>query len=410
MITKPKPKRTTGNSAMTSPQHSPLGGRIVTPPFLVLLVIFLAAVVILTQRFAFGLGSVTNLSDGYPWGIWIAIDLIIGTALGCGGLVMALMVYILNRGEYHPMARVGLMTSLFGYTLGGFAVLIDLGRYWQGHNMMLPWLWNTNSVLLETALCIFAYIIVLSIEFAPALFERLGLKEARRRVHRVLFVFTGIGVLLPMMHQSSMGTVVVLLGHKLSPLWQSPMLTVNFLVTAFTIGFAIIAFESVLSSVGFKRPFESRILSKLSGIMAWFMLGFVVIRLVDVIRIGALPLAFEPNVQALSFWIEMTMGVAAVLMLLPKQNRLSPRFVFLGASAMLINGALYRLNAYLIGFDPGGGWQYFPSLGEIIVTLGIFSLEIMLYLALVKLLPVLHTVRRTSAQQAPAAAPRAAAE
>jgi Ni/Fe-hydrogenase subunit HybB-like protein len=408
MIT--KPKRKTGNSAMNSLQHSPLGGRIVTPPFLVLLVIFLAAVVILTQRFAFGLGSVTNLSDGYPWGIWIAIDLIIGTALGCGGLVMALMVYILNRGEYHPMARVGLMTSLFGYTLGGFAVLIDLGRYWQGHNMMLPWLWNTNSVLLETALCIFAYIIVLSIEFAPAVFERLGLKEARRRVHRVLFVFTGIGVLLPMMHQSSMGTVVVLLGHKLSPLWQSPMLTVNFLVTAFTIGFAIIAFESVLSSVGFKRPFESRILSKLSGIMAWFMLGFVVIRLVDVIRIGALPLAFEPNVQALSFWIEMTMGVAAVLMLLPKQNRLSPRFVFLGASAMLLNGALYRLNAYLIGFDPGNGWQYFPSLGEIIVTLGIFSLEIMLYLALVKLLPVLHTVRRKSAQQAPATAPRAAAE
>lgn len=375
-------------------EHSPLGGRIVTAPFLVLLVIFFIALIILTQRFVFGLGSVTNLNDGYPWGIWIAIDLIIGTALGCGGLVMALLVYILNRGEYHPLARAGLMTSLFGYTLGAFAVLIDLGRYWQGHNILLPWLWNTNSVLLETALCIFAYIIVLAIEFSPALFERLGLKEARRRVHRVLFVFTGLGVLLPMMHQSSMGTVVILLGHQLSPLWQSPMLTLNFLATAFTIGFAVVAFESVLSSVGFKRPFESRILAKLSGIMAWFTLAFVVIRLLDVIRIGALPLAFEPTVHALSFWIEMTMGVAAVLLLLPKSNRYSPRWVFLGASAMLINGALYRLNAYLIGYNPGGGWQYFPSMGEILVTLGIFSLEIMLYLALVKLLPVLHTVRR----------------
>lgn len=376
-------------------EHSPLGGRIVTPPFLVLLVIFFVALIVLTQRFVFGLGSVTNLNDGYPWGIWIAIDLIIGTALGCGGLVMALLVYILNRGEYHPLARAGLMTSLFGYTLGAFAVLIDLGRYWQGHNILLPWLWNTNSVLLETALCIFAYIIVLAIEFSPALFERLGFKEARRRVHRVLFVFTGLGVLLPMMHQSSMGTVVILLGYQLSPLWQSPMLTLNFLVTAFTMGFAIVAFESVLSSVGFKRPFESRILGKLSGIMAWFTLGFIVIRFADVIRIGALPLAFEPGVQALSFWIEMTMGVAAVLLLLPKQNRRSPRFVFLAATAMLVNGALYRLNAYLIGYDPGGGWQYFPSMGEILVTLGIFSLEIMLYLALVKLLPVLHTVRRT---------------
>jgi Ni/Fe-hydrogenase subunit HybB-like protein len=172
------------------------------------------------------------------------------------------------------------------------------------------------------------------------------------------------------------------------------MLTVNFLVTAFTMGFAIVAFESVLSSVGFKRPFESRIFGKLSGIMAWFMLVFVIIRLADIIRVGALPLAFEPGGQALSFWIEMIMGVAAVLLLLPKRNRLSPRYVFLGASAMLINGALYRLNAYLIGYNPGDGWQYFPSIGEILVTFGIFSLEIMLYLALVKLLPVLHTVAR----------------
>lgn len=394
---------------MTVDSHSPLGGRIVTPPFLVLLVIFFVALIVLTQRFAFGLGSVTNLNDGYPWGIWIAIDLIIGTALGCGGLVMALLVYILNRGEYHPLARAGLMTSLFGYSLGAFAVLIDLGRYWQGHNILLPWLWNPNSVLLETALCIFAYIIVLAIEFSPALFERMGFRQARRRVHRVLFVFTGIGVLLPMMHQSSMGTVVVLLGHQLSPLWQSPMLTVNFLVTAFTMGFAIVAFESVLSSVGFKRPFESRILGKLAGIMAWFMLVFVIIRLADVIRIGALPLAFEPGAQALSFWIETIAGLAAALLLLPKRNRPSPRYVFLGASAMLLNGALYRLNAYLIGYDPGNGWQYFPSIGEILVTLGIFSLEIMLYLALVKLLPVLHTVGQRTATPPSAGTPGASA-
>src|SRR5512134_1283048 len=228
---------------MKGPEHAPLGGRIATPPFIVLLVIVFVALIVLTQRFAFGLGSVTHLNDGYPWGIWIAIDLIIGTALGCGGLVMALLVYILNRGEYHPLARAGLMTSLFGYTLGALAVLIDLGRYWQGHNILLPWLWNPNSVLLETALCIFVYIVVLAIEFAPALFERFGMNEARRRLHKVLFVFTALGVLLPMMHQSSMGTVVILLGYKLSPLWQSQLLTLLFLMTAFTMGFAVVAFE-----------------------------------------------------------------------------------------------------------------------------------------------------------------------
>ncbi|TVR81315.1 MAG: Ni/Fe-hydrogenase cytochrome b subunit [Rhodospirillales bacterium] len=378
---------------MATNEHAPLGGKLVTGPFLVLFVVFFAAVIVLTQRFAFGLGSVTHLSDGYPWGIWIAIDLIIGTALGCGGLVMALMVYIINKGEYHPLARAGLMTSLFGYTLGAFAVLIDLGRYWQGHNILLPWLWNPNSVLLETALCIFAYILVLMVEFSPAAFERLGMKEARRRVHRVLFVFTGLGVLLPLMHQSSMGTVLVILGHQVSPLWQSQLLTLHFLVTALTIGFAVVAAESVLSSVAFRRPFETRILSRLAGVMAWVMMAFVVIRYLDVIRVGALPLAFQPGVQALAFWFEFSLGIFAVLFLLPKGNRTNPRFLFLGAMAMLFNGILYRLNAYLIGYDAGPGWSYFPSFGEILVTTGIFALHIMLYLICVKMLPVLHTIR-----------------
>jgi Ni/Fe-hydrogenase subunit HybB-like protein len=382
---------------MATHSHAPLGGKIVTAPFLVLLVVLFVAVIVLTQRFAFGLGAVTNLSDGYPWGIWIAIDLIIGTALGCGGLVMALLVYILNRGEYHPLARAGLMTSLFGYTLGALAVMVDLGRYWQGHNILLPWLWNPNSVLLETALCIFVYIVVLLIEFAPAVLERFGMNEARRRLHRVLFVITALGVLLPMMHQSSMGTVVVLLGYKLSPLWQSQLLTLLFLLSAFTIGFAVVAFESVLASVSLRRPFDTPILSKLTGIMAWVMLGFMVVRYGDVIRVGALPLAFAGDAKAVSFWIEFFFGAAAVLILMPKSNRSRPRLVFLGALAMLLNGALYRLNAYLIGFDPGDGWSYFPSLGEVLVTLGIFALEVMLYLAIVKLFPVLHAARRAEA-------------
>lgn len=378
---------------MSIHEHAPVGGKVVTGPFVFLIVVLIAASVVLTQRFVFGLGAATNLSDGYPWGIWIAIDLIIGTALGCGGLVMALLVYILNRGEYHPLARAALMTSLFGYALGAAAVMIDLGRYWQGHNILLPWLWNTNSVLLETALCIFVYMLVLAFEFAPALFERFGMKEARHRLHRVLFVFTGLGVLLPMMHQSSMGTVVVLLGYKLSPLWQSHLLTLHFLLTAFTMGFAVVVFESVLSSATLHRPYETPILGRLAGIMVWVMVGFMVVRYGDVIRLGALPLAFQPGVQATSFWIEFLAGLAAVLLLLPAAARVNPRYLFLGAFAMLINGFLYRLNCYLIGYDPGNGWHYFPSVGEIVVTLGIFALHFLLYLAFVKQLPVLHAVK-----------------
>jgi Ni/Fe-hydrogenase subunit HybB-like protein len=378
---------------MTTHAHAPLGGRLITGPFIFLLVIVFAAAMVLTQRFVFGLGAATNLNNGYPWGIWIAIDLIIGTALGCGGVVMVLLIYILNQGQYHPLMRVGLMTSLFGYTLGAVAVMIDLGRYWQGHNILLPWLWNTNSVLLETALCIFLYILVLLIEFAPTFLERFGMRGARR-LHRVLFVFIALGVLLPMMHQSSMGTVVVLLGHKLSPLWQSELLTLTFLLTAFTMGFAIVAFESVLSSVTLIRPYETRILKGLCNIMVWVMIIFLGVRTVDLLRMGAWPLAFAFDTKAIAFWVEFLAGIAAIASLLPEANRANPRYVFLGATAMLLNGIMYRLNCYLVGYDPGQGWHYFPSAGEILVTLGIFSLEVILYLAFVKYLPVLHALRR----------------
>ena len=379
---------------MATHEHAPVGGRLVTAPFIFLFVIVFAAAVVLTQRFVFGLGGVTNLSDGYPWGIWIAIDLIIGTALGCGGLVMALLVYILNQGAYHPLVRAGLMTSLFGYMLGAIAVMIDLGRWWLGYNILLPWLWNTNSVLLETALCIFLYIVVLMVEFGPAVLERFGMKESRRRLHRVIFVFTALGVLLPMMHQSSMGTVVILLGYKLSPLWQSQLLTVNFLITAFTMGFAIVVFESVLSSVALKRPFETHLLSRMCYIMMWVLIIFLGIRFIDLLRLGAWPLAFHMGTPSISFWVEYLAGIAAVALLWRETNRSHPRYIFLGASAMLVNGFMYRLNCYLIGYDPGQGWSYYPSVGEIIVTLGIFSFEIMLYLVFVKQLPVLHAVRK----------------
>lgn len=377
---------------MANHEHSPVGGRLFTGPVLLTAALLVPAAIVLLQRFVFGLGSVTNLNDGYPWGMWIAIDLIIGTALGCGGLVMALLVYIINRGEYHPIVRAALMTSLFGYALGGAAVMIDLGRWWQGHNILLPWLWNPNSVLLETALCIFVYILVLLVEFSPTVFERFGMKNSRRRLHRVLFIFTALGCLLPMMHQSSMGTVVILLGYKLSPLWQTHMLTPLFLFTAFTIGFAVIVFESVLSSAFLKRPFETRILSGLCGIMVWVQIVYMVLRFGDVIWRGALPYAFQNTVPALFFWIEFAFGSAAVALLMPKSNRTSPRAIFLGGSAMLLNGVLYRLNCYLIGYDPGNGWTYFPSAGEILVTVGIFAFEVLLYVILVKNLPVLHAV------------------
>jgi Ni/Fe-hydrogenase subunit HybB-like protein len=130
--------------------------------------------------------------------------------------------------------------------------------------------------------------------------------------------------------------------------------------------------------------------------MVWVFLVFFVVRHLDLFRVGGWPLAFAGDLPALSFWAETLFGVAAIAMLLPRSLRDSPRHVFLGATFMLVNGFLYRLNCYLVGYDPGPGWQYFPSVGEILVTLGIFALHAILYLIFVKQLPVLHALRPTA--------------
>ena len=373
-------------------RHAPIGGKILTIPFMVLSVFALVAAFYLAQRFIYGLGAVTNMSDGYPWGIWIAIDLVVGTALGCAGYAIALLVYILNRGEYHPLVRPALLASLFGYGLAGVAVMIDLGRYWQGYNMFLPWLSQYNSVMLETALCIAAYITVLLIEFSPVVFEKFGIKNVRRKLDRVLFIFIALGVLLPTMHQSSMGTILVILGHQLSPLWQTQLLPLLFLVSALFMGFAIVVFEAVLSSVGFRRPMELFILNRLCVAMAWLLVGFLVLRFGDLIFWGDISYAFAWNGIALSFWIETVLHAAALMLLWPRPGRPNSQRLFLSASCLLAAGTLYRVNCYLIGYQPGDGWFYFPTVGEIMVTVGIFSFEIMLFMIFVKKLPVFHTV------------------
>ncbi|KAA0684174.1 Ni/Fe-hydrogenase cytochrome b subunit [Roseomonas genomospecies 6] len=373
-------------------EHQPLGGRVLTLPFLICAALVAIAGVILFQRYTQGLGAASNLNDGYPWGIWVAIDVVIGSAFGCAGYVIALLCYILNRGEYHPLVRPAVLASLFGYGLAGLAVLVDLGRYWNFYHMMLPWYAQPNSVMLEVGLCVATYTLVLVVEFAPAFLERFGIEGLRAKLNKVLWVFIALGVLLPTMHQSSLGTMMVIVGHKLSPLWQSQMLPVFFLLTAILMGFAIVVWESVMASLNFRRPMETPVLSKLSGLMLAVASLFVVLRFVDLIVRGQFGQIFG-GPQSGWFVAEMVLMIAGLALLIPKANRNRSRALFLSASLLLVAGILYRLNVYLIGFTPAvGPWHYFPSVKEIMVTVGVFALEIALYLLFVKKLPVMHAV------------------
>lgn len=375
--------------------HKPLGGRIFTPPVIGLGILALIGFFFLAIRFIEGMGAVTNLNGGHAWGIWVVYDVVVGTAFACGGYALAITIYILNRGQYHPLIRPAVLASLLGYALGGFGAFFDMGRWWQFYNILLPWNWNFNSVMLEVGLCVMAYILVLAIEFSPAILERFGLKGSQQKLNKLLFFFIALGVLLPTMHQSSLGSLLIAMGYKVHPLWQSmQMLPLLAILSAVTMGFSIVLFEASFVTVGFKRPSESHLLKGLSLAIIGLLGAFLVVRFGELLLRGKLGLAFAFDFASLMFWIETALFIVPLVILIKAQRRNNGRHLLTAAVSMLFAGALWRFNAYLITFNPGPGYSYFPSVPEIMVTTGIIAFEVMAYIVLVKMLPVLHDTER----------------
>jgi Ni/Fe-hydrogenase subunit HybB-like protein len=383
-----------------SARSEALGGPIVTRPFRVLALLFGAAAALILWRLFAGLGATTALSDGYPWGLWIAFDVVTGTALACGGYAMAILVYVMNKGRYHPLVRSAILTSALGYTMAGMSVVLDLGRPWEVWKVPLFfWSWNLNSALLEVALCIMAYIGVLWIELSPAFWERWksGPEGRLQRfsakaytfINRYLIWIIALGMLLPTMHQSSLGSLILLTGPKLHPLWQTPLLPLLFLVSCIAMGYAAVVFESSLSSLFFRRRRDTEMLAGLSAAMLPVLGAFLLLRFGDLLVRGQLGLAFVANRFTAAFWVEIALTVAPLLLLAGREARRAPGNLFRAAMLMMLAGGLYRFNTYLVAYRPGDDIHYFPTVAEFLITVGLVALEIIGYVVIVKMFPIL---------------------
>ncbi len=378
--------------------HSPVGGRVMTRPFLVLLAIAAVGAAAAAFRFANGIGSVSNLSDGYPWGIWIAIDVVVGTAIGCGGYAVGLLVYVLNRGKYHPLVRPAVLTSLLGYGLAVIAVVIDLGRFWGLWKLpVYVWRWS-HSPQLEVALCVAAYNLVLLIEISPALFEKLrtgastGVRRLAARglafVERSFVWVLALGLLLPTMHQSSLGTMMLLPGPRMHPLWFTPWLPLLFVVNCIIMGFAVVTLEATFSAMAFGRPRETAMLAALSNVAAWVAIGWSVFRVAEVAASGKLGLLASR--YGIAFAAEVGLLLAGAGILLSRPRRANPAWQVRAAILLLLGTALHRVNTYLVAFNPGPHYTYFPAVPELLITFGIIAAEVAIYVAVVKTFPILQ--------------------
>jgi len=379
-------------------QHQPIGGRVLTLPVLIFGTLTLIALWILAQRFAFGLGAVTNLNDGYPWGIWVVYDIVIGTAFGCGGLALALTVYIMNKGQYHPLLRPAVLASLFGYGLGGFSAFFDMGRYWNFYNIFIPANMNLNSVMLEVGLCVFAYVIILTIEAAPPVLEKFGKKGLLASLNKVLFLVIALGVLLPFMHQSSLGSLLIAVGGKVHPLWQAnEMLPLLALLSAIAMGFSIVIFEASLSALGLKHPLDKPLLASMAPIIVGLLGAFLAVRFGQLLLSGEFGAIFSSGTLSLAFLAETALFVFPLVVLMNPANRTRARLLFVAALALLLAGAVWRMNAFLIGFQPGAGYSYFPSTQELLVTIGLIAFEVFAFIVIVKTFPIFRGHSRQAA-------------
>lgn len=379
---------------MSQQQHAapaPVGGNLLNATTLVCGVLIAIMASILLVRFVFGLGAVANINDGYSWGIWVVVDVMIGSALACGGFSVALLVYIFNKGEYHPLVRPALLGSLFGYTLAGGGIFIDLGRWWNFWHIFWPGYVNLNSVMFEVAACVTLYIAVMWIEFSPVFLEKFGLRDIKKKLNKFLFFFIALGVVLPMMHQASLGTMLVVMGGQVNPLWQTPVVPLIYLLTAIVIGYGVVLFESCVAAASYRRTIEMSLLNPLAKIMLGVLAVYLVVRVGDLVVRGAVGEAFKPNFVALSFWVENLCFVAPFFLIGNVQARRNPARLFLAGIAIMVGGTLLRLNGFLIGYGhhTGSGWTYFPSFAEIMVTTGMFAMEVLGYIIITRRFPVL---------------------
>jgi Ni/Fe-hydrogenase subunit HybB-like protein len=338
-------------------------------------------------RYFGGLGSATNLSDEFPWGLWIGFDVLCGVGLAAGGFTLAAIVYIFNVKRFEPIIRPTILTAFLGYLLVIVALLLDLGRPLQIWHAII--MWNPHSVMFEVAWCVMLYTTVLSLEFLPVVLERFKLTKAINLMKKVSIPLIIIGVLLSTLHQSSLGSLYLIAPEKLYGLWYSAYLPVFFYVSAIAAGCGMIILESFLSSRAFKRGLETGLLSEIGRVAVVMLAVYLTMRIADLADRHAFSLLFQPRMETYLFWLEISAGVLAPLvMLLQAKVRQSQNGLFAGGVLLIIGFVLNRMNVAISGMEAWAGKSYFPTWMEISVTLSIVVVGFILFELAAKYLPL----------------------
>jgi len=353
----------------------------------VLLAIIVWGAACAVVRFAGGIGSIANINNAYPWGWWVGYGIMTMIAMGGVGFTITGLVEILGVHRYHSFLRPAVLMGLLCYTSAITMLMVELGRPWKVWMVLVSW--APTSALYEVGWCAFLYLNVLVLEFIQVPVEQLGWGRVLR-ILRVMYIpIMLLGVTLSHLHQSSLGTLMTLIPHKINILWWSDLLPLLFLFSAMMAGPAMAILEHLAAArwLGFAPRLD--LLAGLARIEAWLVGLFLTFQMGDLVYRGAVGAMLSGTWFALSFWVEIGFGLLLplVLLLLP-EVRESQRGLATACGLVVVGVLLHRLNVAVIGLRVRHWESYIPSVGEIAITLGITAAALFAFGWLARILPI----------------------
>jgi Ni/Fe-hydrogenase subunit HybB-like protein len=369
----------------------------ITRAMWIMIALITAGVISAMTRFAFGISAVSDLSNAYPWGFWISFDLYCGVALGAGAFTIVAIVEVFDLKEFKPLVRPSVLTGMLGYIMVVIALLVDLGQPLRIWHMIVYQ--NHTSILLEVGICVMLYTTILLIEFSPVVFEGLKRHKIAHTIHKYSFPFVILGVVLSTLHQSSLGSLLIIEPYKLHPLWWTPILPVLFFVSAVNVGLGMIIVESSLSTRAFSKGLETHLLKKLAVVDVYVLAVYLALKFGELAWAGELHLLFTSGLMSVLFWGEIIIGALIPIALFSQRAiRQNPGGVFIGGVFVVLGLILNRFNASWFGImhaDPltyiptfMSNVDYFPTLPEIAVSIGIVSAGVLAFNLAAKYLPL----------------------
>ena len=374
---------------------------------LTLLAVMAVGVVLAVVRYAGGIATVANINNAYPWGWWVGYGIMTMIAVGGVGFTITLLVEVFGVHRFHPLLRPAVLMALLCYSGAIIMLMVELGRPWMVWMILVSW--APTAALYEVGWCAFLYLSVLAFEFAQVPLEELGWGRVLRITRMIYMPLMLLGVTLSHLHQSSLGTLMTLIPHKIDVLWWSEQLPLLYLFSAMMAGPALTILEYLAAArwLGFEPRME--MLASLARIEAWLVGLFLAFQVGDLVSRGAVGAALSGGWLALSFWVEVGLGLLLpfVLLILPEVRQ--SRGGLAMASALVLFGLLlHRLNVTVIGLRVRHWETYIPSLGEIGITLGITAGAMFVFGVLVRILPIHEELTPAPASPRRAVAPAAA--